>query len=119
MESVGAGLSLACAIHCLALPIFLSVIPLGFAELLADDRIEFAILGSAVIISLVVLWWGHKTHKESRLFFAIPVALVIFGFAHSLEHPFHGFVMALGGCVLAGAQLLSRRLCHTCSECHH
>lgn len=55
LDAVGTTVSLACAVHCLALPLVVGLLPaLGLAHLL-DERIEWAFVATTAIIGVASL----------------------------------------------------------------
>lgn len=118
VDRIGAAISFACAVHCLALPLCLAALPLLGLSFLASEVFESVMLISAVGFATLSLCWGRRVHGQNRLFLLLALALLSFAAAHAIEtDPFHALLMGIGGLVLASAHLLNRKLCRTCTAC--
>ena len=71
IDQIGVGLSLACAVHCLAAPLLLTALPLLGLSFLADDMTEVVLLSSALVLAAGSLCWGFRRHKSGRVFLAL------------------------------------------------
>jgi hypothetical protein len=121
---VGAGLSIACAIHCLLMPLLVGVLPLVGMGFLADEATEAWIIGAVVVTAVAGGLWGFRLHGSLRVLMTLigAVGLVmvgqLLGHAHAL-----GEALTIGGmCLVAVGHLVSVRLCRTCdshSGCSH
>lgn len=117
VDNVGAVLSCACAIHCVAMPLLLTVLPLLGLGFLASERAELIIFG-AVALAMGSLVWGARHHRRWRAFLILVVAIAFIAIANVategiVEVVLHG----TGGILLAAAHLLNRHLCKTCPAC--
>ena len=120
VDTTGACLSFACAVHCLAMPLLVTVLPLIGLGFLVGERAEFVIIISAVALAIGSLAWGVRHHRSWRAFLILLVALTFIVTARtavegSFEVIFHG----AGGILLASAHLVNRHLCKTCPMCEH
>lgn len=119
LDVVGATLSFGCAIHCMVLPLVISILPLLGLSILGDHRFEQFMFATTIAIASLSLCWGVRRHGERRILGLLLAAIAFFaigGFeAHSTrEALFVGF----GGLCLATAHLVNRRLCNSCATCH-
>jgi hypothetical protein len=123
MARAGTWLAGACAVHCLALPVLAMVVPAAGIGWLADERLEWALIGGAAIGGLFVLLPSYlREHRR-------PWALLAFGAGVSLLWSAHvlldGSVAAKVAVSVAGAGLLvigqwwNRRMCRECHACCH
>lgn len=118
LDTLGACLSLACAVHCVLLPFVLTVLPLLGLTLFGDHRFEIFMIIGAVSIATFNLCWGSRVHGNQRIFWFIPASLLFFGGGVALlEDPRHGFLLACGGVLLATGHILNRKLCKSCHRC--
>ena len=62
-DKAAIGLSLLCALHCLALPLFLSLFPALVAIGFEDERFHLLMLVSVVPMSLFALTLGCRQHQ--------------------------------------------------------
>ena len=75
-DALGIGASLACAIHCALLPLFLSSLPLFGLNIIHNDWFEVGMILLALCIGAYSLYHGYKKHHHSLL----PLALFFSGF---------------------------------------
>lgn len=117
LDRIGAFGSLACAVHCAALPLLIAVLPsLGIAVWFGDGfEMGFVIfatlLGSFSVVS------GYRRHHAVRaLSLLIPgLALLWFGVLYPpLHHSVvpHAVTMTCGGALVGLAHLINLRLNH-------
>ncbi|MDE3001287.1 MAG: MerC domain-containing protein [Gemmatimonadota bacterium] len=117
VDNVGAVLSFACAIHCVAMPLLVTVLPLLGLGILASERAESVIIG-AVALAMGSVVWGVRHHRRWRAFLILIVAVAFIVVAHvATEGVFEVVLHATGGLLLATAHLLNRHLCRTCPAC--
>ncbi|KAF1016985.1 MAG: hypothetical protein GAK31_00244 [Stenotrophomonas maltophilia] len=122
---------MACALHCMALPLLLAFVPAAMmalrsfqhpahgamTALLVMSRWEwlFAVIASTFALSSTVAGW-RRHHRPAALRLALLGALPLL--AASLYLPlkeslvWHGVATACGGLLLASAHLLNRRALH-------
>lgn len=125
LDMAAAGLSLGCAVHCMALPLALAFLPGALIALrsfqhplhgtmtllLQLSRWEWAIALLAATACLASVGWGWRHHRR-----ALPVALALVGSATlmlaSLQFRdvvvLHGLCSAIGGAFMAAAHLRNR-----------
>ncbi len=75
-DALGIGASLACAIHCALLPLFLSSLPLFGVNIIHNVFFEAGMIGLSLFIGIFSLYHGYKKHHHSLL----PIALFSAGF---------------------------------------
>jgi hypothetical protein len=115
--TIAAGLSLGCAVHCMAMPLVLALAPLASVELWVGDVAEALLLGMSVAFSVGTLCWGYRVHGQPHVFALFVAALTALAVGELVRHPWHaGFVVG-GASLLAASQLLNRRLCRRCHDC--
>ena len=74
-DALGIGASLACAIHCAMLPLFLSSLPLFGINIIHNIAFEAGMVLLALCIGSYSLYHGYKKHHHSLL----PISLFITG----------------------------------------
>jgi len=74
-DALGIGASLACAIHCALLPLFLSSLPLFGINIIHNIAFEVGMILLALAIGSYSLYHGYKKHHHSLL----PLALFFTG----------------------------------------
>ena len=82
------GISIICLVHCLALPLVVSLAPLLAAGLALDDHslLHWLMLGFAVPLSGIGLWLGMRHHGDWRLIVlgSVGIAFMFVGVSHLL-----------------------------------
>lgn len=120
LDTLGACLSFACAVHCLAVPFLITLLPLIGLGFMADHAFEAVMLVVAVGLATASLCWGTRVHKKSKVLLFLAAAAILFAvgfFAFGGLH--HWLFIAFGGTCLAAGHIVNRRLCRTCSHCSH
>ena len=117
-DTTGACLSVACAIHCLAMPLLVAVLPLLGLGFLATERAELFLISGAIALAVGSLAWGVRLHRSWRALLILIVALVFIATARTaVEGAFEVVFYSIGGVLLASAHLVNRHLCKTCPVC--
>ena len=119
VDRVGATVSFACAIHCIAMPLLLSVLPLVGLGILATETFERCMLASALVFAITSSCWGMRVHRSWKIAPMFCVAIVLMGVSRICAGAVHGVVLGLGGVLLSLSHLLNHRLCRTCVSCEH
>lgn len=116
---VGAWVSIACAIHCAAMPFLLSVLPLLGMEFLASHFLEIAMLSAGLgfgAYGILKAYFQTHRHPLPVALLALGASLVISGMfliPESLEP-----VVVPSGALLVGiAQVVNIRKSKTCTTC--
>ena len=118
VDQLGAGLSLACAAHCMATPLLLSLLPFVGLGFLADESVETLLLGTSLVLAVGSLCWGFRIHHQRRTLLLLGAALLlIVGGRLSPEETTEVVGVVLGAGLLACGHLLNRHLCKTCLQC--
>jgi hypothetical protein len=122
-ERAATWLSLACAVHCLVLPLAMSVMPmLGASGIAFDHRTELALTVLVVASALLGGVWGYRRHRDARIVLASVSGLVAYLVGHLLEGSWVGVALAVcGGLMLAASSFIGARLAHHCEDagCAH
>ncbi len=131
MDTCGTVISLACAVHCIVMPLLVPILPLVGLSFLLSSTIEIAFIIASICTATASLCWGYLLHKKIRALIILIAAsiMIISGFfilphdhAHDHAHDhsaFNIFLLVAGGSALACAHLMNRHLCKTCSDCQH
>ncbi len=116
VDNIGVIVSTACAIHCLALPMVVTFLPLLGIGFLAGEPAEYAIIG-AVLLAAGSVVAGVRHHRRWRAFLTLVLAVgvIVTGFL-AAEGSFEVILHVTGGVLLATTHLVNRHLCRTCPE---
>ena len=121
IDRVGSWLSLACVVHCLALPVAVGVFPLLGLQLLEDERIEIGFLVIGATFALIATLWGLHRHGAVRMvaIFSDAIGVMLWGYQMGEETIEGRLVLAAGAFALFISHRLNRRLCESCPEDDH
>ncbi len=115
VDNTGACLSFACAIHCIAMPLLVTILPLIGLGFLANERAELVLITVAIGLAIGSLAWGVRHHRSWRAFLILIVALTFVATARTaVEGTFEVVFYSIGAILLASAHLVNRHLCKTC-----
>ena len=123
LERAATWLSLACAVHCLLVPLLAAGLPFlaGVSPaVLHHPALELTfvviVLGGAAFTG----FWGFRSHRDARVLGALLAGVVLYVVGHALDG-WAGRALSIGGALLlAAASFTSARLTHTHSEsCAH
>ena len=114
VDNAGAFLSMACAVHCVAMPLVVTMLPLVGLGFLASEPAEYAFIG-AVLLAAGSVVSGARHHRKWRAFptLVLAVGIIVTGFM-AAEGSFEVILHVTGGVLLATTHLLNRHLCRTC-----
>jgi hypothetical protein len=122
LDALAMSLSGLCIIHCLALPLALTLFPI-FASALVDDQLFHGVMYLGVLpTSCLAFFLGFRHHRDRTLIIVGGTGLVILGVAALFGHDWFGhlgerLVTSLGGLVLASAHVINYR--HSRAEHRH
>lgn len=117
-DALGIGASLACAIHCALLPLFLSSLPLFGINIIHNTGFEVGMIVLAFCIGTYSLYHGFKKHHHSWL----PLTFFVIGFVFLVVKQFfvHYETWLLIPAVLfiVSAHLINYRSCRLHDHAH-
>jgi len=122
MSKLGVGASLACAVHCMALPLVAGAAAAAPSHLTGMHWLEVAMVAIAAVIGYRALGAGYHRHRRLLPFALLTVGLAMIGLGH-LGHVGHvghasepSWMPVLGALSVAAAQLLNLRLRTVCCD---
>jgi hypothetical protein len=117
-DALGIGASLACAIHCAFLPLFLSSLPLFGVNIIHNVFFEAGMIGLSLTVGSFSLYHGYKRHHHS------PLPLIIFfsGFAFLVSKQFfaqyENWLQIPAVILIITAHFLNFRFCKVHNHAH-
>ena len=116
------GLSLICAIHCLALPLLLIILPSMIALQLDNEIFHTLIIITVLPVSIFALTLGYKKHKHNWLLIVGFTGLLLLVIAVILGEETTGefgekLLTVLGASLVAAGHLWNFRLCQQLADC--
>ena len=118
LDALGIGASLACAIHCALLPLFLSSLPLFGVNVIHNIGFEVGMIVLALCIGSYSLYHGYKKHHHSLL----PISLFFSGFIFLVLKQFfiqfETWLLIPAVVLIITSHLLNYRFCRVHSHAH-
>ncbi|HBY86158.1 MAG TPA: MerC domain-containing protein [Colwellia sp.] len=112
-------LSIACAIHCLALPLLLLLLPSFMVLQLNNEAFHTWMVIIVIPTSVYALFMGCKQHKRYRLLFIGFLGLILLVLAVWVGNEYWEKTFTLvGSAVIAGGHYWNYRLCQQHTLCH-
>jgi len=111
LDKLGVGVSLLCAVHCAALPLIISSLPLLGLKIFGNPLIETSIILLSLIIGIISLSTSYVKHKNW-----IPMLIIVWGFALIFTGHFlisdtvEWIFLSIGGLTVATAHYCNRKL---------
>ena len=117
-DVLGISTSLACAIHCALLPLFLTSLPLFGINIIHNTSFEIGMILLALAIGSFTLYHGYRRHHHSWL----PLVLFFFGFAFLVLKQFfvqyESWLLIPAVLLIIIAHLLNYRFCRVHNHAH-
>jgi MerC mercury resistance protein len=118
IDLVGTCVSLVCAVHCLTVPLLVTVLPVAGVGVVLGGSLEILFSVASVVLATVSLCWGFRRHRRWRVFVVLGAALTMLAVGRFLaSEPYELIFVFMGALVLAAGHLLNRYLCLTCIVC--
>ena len=117
-DAWGIGASLACAIHCALLPLFLSSLPLFGVNIINNIGFEIGMVLLALCIGSYALYHGYKKHHHRQW----PLILFFIGFIFLILKQFfirvETWLLIPAVLFIISAHLLNFRFCRVHNHAH-
>jgi hypothetical protein len=120
LDKTGAFASFICAIHCLAMPLILTILPLTSIAWLADENVERIFIGISAVLALSSICYGYFKHRRGTVLFLLGCGLLTIVIAHHYHDSKVGsYLMAVGGLQMCCSHYLNLKFCKMCTKCCH
>ena len=121
LDAAGATASWACAVHCLALPLTVSFLPLIGLSFLLDETTERVFIGISIFLAVLSFLPAYfREHGKLRSIFLAAAGIGLIILTHFLfeENLTIKIIFLLSGAILiSAAHFINRRLCRACAVC--
>lgn len=117
-DALGITASLACAIHCAVLPLFLSSLPLFGINIIENLRFEYMMIAIAFAVGSYSLLHGRKKHHHNWLpliLFAVGIGFLL---AKMQWHAWRNWFLVPAVICIVSAHFLNYRLCRHHNHAH-
>jgi len=116
LDHLGMVASIACAVHCAALPLVITALPLLGLEFLANLWIEVSMIVLSLIVGILSLRLSYPKHKK-----VVPILVLIIGFlliatGHLIFEQLEAVIVPLGGFTIAAAHLINWKHSRSCKH---
>jgi hypothetical protein len=128
LDKAGMIASITCAIHCMIMPLVVTLLPIFGLSLFATEEFEWMLLMVSAMLGVTSLCFGFKKHKSFRAFSFLGIGLtflVIGRLAHEHVSHFRVFTfdiyllfLVAGAILVAFSHWLNNKLCKSCLPCH-
>ncbi|HIE85311.1 MAG TPA: MerC domain-containing protein [Gammaproteobacteria bacterium] len=123
MDTAAVVLSGVCMLHCLALPIALTILPIVNVTLLDESTFHLIMMAVILPISIIALTIGCRQHKDKLTLVLGTVGLGILTITAIFGHDLLGLtgeriVTSIGGLILAAAHIQNYLCCRN-DDCAH
>ncbi|TIX51677.1 MerC domain-containing protein [Alteraurantiacibacter aquimixticola] len=110
LDGIAIAASVACMIHCLALPVLIALLPAWTSWLDLPESFHFWFLLAALPFSLLILWRTARRGGRRRplVLGSMGLALMAIGVV-MLGHPAEPWIASTGAILLASAHVLNWR----------
>ena len=115
VSKIGPWVSIACAIHCLAGPIVLALVPMIQSK---SELIENVLIAFSIGIGILSIASGFREHRKMVVMGMLVVAVALL-VASRFSEPFEEPGVISGALIMAGAQLLNLRYIRRCCAHDH
>lgn len=113
---IGIWASVLCGVHCMAMPLVISFLPLLGISLISSWWFDVLMLLIAVGMSTLSLCWGYAQHGKFHPFWFIPSGIMWFLVSWQAGH--NVYYSLIGGFCFIAANISNRYLCRACTHCH-
>lgn len=118
LDALGIATSMACAIHCALLPLFLQSLPLFGVEIIDNAAFEYFMIALAAGIGTYALYHGWKKHHHKKMPLLIFFAGVVCLIGKQVFHEQQLFFLVPAVIFIVWAHYYNYRLCRKANHCH-
>ena len=121
-DKAAIGLSFACALHCLMVPLLLAIFPSSTLSGLGDERVHLGLLALIIPISVFSLTLGCRVHRNLTVVAVGVTGICILCFSALLAHDMGGESLEtagtlLGSGIVALSHALNFKFCRSAHAC--
>ena len=121
-DKAAIGLSFACALHCLMVPLLLALFPSATLLGLEDERIHLGLLALIIPVSVFSLTLGCRVHRNLTVVSLGVTGISILIFSALLAHDIGGESLEtagtlLGSGIVALSHALNFKFCRSANAC--
>lgn len=120
-DKLSIGASIACAVHCVALPLVFTTLPLLGVELLENIYLELCTIAISLFIGGWAVWKGYRKHHRSKLLLVMFIAGILLLVAGNFVTTEAAEMVCkfTGAGLLITAHIVNWRKCKQCVLCNN
>lgn len=117
LDSLGFSASMLCAVHCVAVPLLLTVSTWSGLQILNKPSIELTVLcGSAVFALVSIVPSCIRYHRNPKALALVIAGFILIGLGRfDVDKIWEIVFTSVGAATVASAHFLNWRLCKTCA----
>ena len=115
-DALGITTSVACAIHCALLPLFLTSLPLFGINIIENMTFEYGMIGLAFIVGSFALSHGYRKHHHKSLPLLLFALGIIFLLAKQYWHHLQYYFLPPAVFFIVLAHYLNHKLAKVCNR---
>jgi hypothetical protein len=121
-DGLGIVTSIACAIHCIVLPLTITSLPLFGINIINNVAFEWGMILFAFVVGVYALWHGYNTHhKNSSPLLLFTIGFIILVAKQFLPHTIEHYVVLAAVPFIIAGHYTNYKLCRKskCASPHH
>jgi hypothetical protein len=116
LDQVGIGASIACAIHCAALPILATSLPLIGLDFLTSTWVEIVMILCSALIGTWSIAGTYTKHKSIKPISMLSLGFLLIAAGHFAWHEMETLLIPLGGFTVAAAHFVNWKMMRICNH---
>jgi hypothetical protein len=114
LDQMGMGASIACAIHCAALPVVATSLPLIGLEFLANTWLEIVMILFSALIGTLAIAGSYKRHKSIMPILILSLGFLLIATGHLAWYEMETLLIPFGGFTIAAAHFINWKMIRVC-----
>ncbi|MBK8701817.1 MAG: MerC domain-containing protein [Saprospiraceae bacterium] len=115
LDFAGMAASAICAIHCMAMPLILTLGVANSSHLFHDHTFDLLIIGAGIVIAYFSLWGDYRKHRSTQPLWMVAAGFIILACGVTLGHDgIHILLSVLGSSMVASAHYVNWKKSRSC-----
>lgn len=116
LDHLGIAASIACAIHCAALPLMITALPLLGLEFLTNIWVEIFMISLSLVVGFSSLSYSYPLHKKMLPIFILVIGFFLIAAGHFILKDLEAIIVPAGGFTIAAAHLINWKYSRICKH---
>ncbi|MFV0604401.1 MAG: MerC domain-containing protein [Niabella sp.] len=117
-DALGITTSIACAIHCAVLPLFMASLPLFGINIIENMAFELFMIGLAFVVGIYALWHGYRWHHHKKLPLILFTAGIVCLILKQVFLEYHNTLLIPAVVLIIAGHVLNYRFCRHHNHAH-